>query len=114
MASNNVVESVVEIEEYGIYGIVCVEDETIGRLMYIERMVKHHNRNNRVVIDGQTGEIKIVRSSHNASHGKVMAKHNAVMISTHDSKWVALDEGNGRPLMMAAERCSRIYPHDLF
>jgi len=114
MASNIVEFSnyVFEEEAFESLGIVCMDEVAERRLQKLDTMAKAINRNNRVIVR-YTGEIKIVRSSHNAKASNLVWKHKAILVSTHDSKWVALDCGCGRPVAMAAESCSRIYPHDL-
>ena len=115
--ATNIVDFVVEADDYETFGIVCVDDVTEGRLQRLQEIVTQKYTKGivtaRVVIT-RTGEVKIVKTSRNVKATTLLRKHNGIMVAdTNCAMWVALDEGNGRPLVMAAECCSRVYPHDI-
>ena len=107
---------VVEVADYESFGIVCVDSLTENRLQRLQEILDRNNKGvicERVVI-ARDGEIKVVKTSTNVKAVTLLKKHNGIMVADHYiAQWVALDEGHGRPLMMAAELCSRVYPHDL-
>jgi len=96
---------VVEVSQYGEFGIEEIKEMT--RLEKLEEIAKKMNKNNRVLV-ARGGEVKIIRSSHNAHIDNTMKKHGAFLCSTRNGNWVAKDVGRGKPMVVAAEKCHLI------